>query len=145
MDPVSAVVSITTVVVLGAGYFLSRRASTRADIEAKVAQQVAEDQAELGRTHQIFEAYERVNDMQVREIERLRSRAERAEKALRDERKDAAAAAGKYQKVAVDLMAALTVMQNNAPEPVAESARAALTAAAETIKEDTDVQEEVLG
>jgi hypothetical protein len=119
MDPLAWVIAGTGVFSAVTAYLLSRRAQAERSTQERVANKIATDKIHLDETQQALDAYERVNVMHQREIDRMTEqnnlladllKVEREHAIM--ERKNNAAVIDRYRGVIMELLQALLAIKN---------------------------------
>jgi hypothetical protein len=119
MDPLAWVIAATGAFSAGTAWWLSRRAQAEHTIQERVANKIATDKIHLDETQQALDAYERVNLMHQREIDRMTEQNNLLADLLKGEREHSvterkinAALIERYRGTIMELLQALLVMKN---------------------------------
>lgn len=122
MDPLAWVIAGTGVFSAVTAYLLSKRAQKEHSAQERVANRIATDKIHLDETQQALDAYEKVNLMHQREIDRMTEQNNILADLLKverehaiSERKNNAAIVDRYRGVIMELLQALLVVKNTTP------------------------------
>jgi hypothetical protein len=141
VDPIAWVVAGTGVFAAITSWWLSKRAQADQAGQERVANKIATDKIHLDETQQALDAYERVNLMHQREIDRMTEQNNLLADLLKverehaiAERKNNAAVIDRYRGVIMELLQALLAIKNTSTAGDSAVIDSAMVTATEIMK-----------